>query len=86
MRPVETSLASKIVIFSPLSRTPGFHRVRSLVPAAWEVPMGAMDALLELVVVALVIVFATAVILYVTGRAWRRRHTYVEDFWQRGGW
>jgi hypothetical protein len=48
--------------------------------------MDAMDALLELVVVALVIVFATAVILYVTGRAWRRRHTYVEDFWQRGGW
>jgi hypothetical protein len=26
------------------------------------------------------------VILYLTGRAWQRRHTYVDDFWQSGGW
>ena len=26
------------------------------------------------------------VIFYLTGRAWQRRHTYVDDFWRSGGW
>jgi len=34
----------------------------------------------------LVIALATAVFFFVTGRAWQRRHTYVEEFWHSGGW
>jgi len=45
-----------------------------------------MDAIFTLVTAVTVFGVATAAVFYVTGRAWRRRHTYVEDFWQRGGW
>jgi hypothetical protein len=32
------------------------------------------------------ILIIMAVFFYVTGRAWQRRHTYVEEFWHSGGW
>jgi hypothetical protein len=37
------------------------------------------------------VLIITAIVLffyffYVTGRAWQRRHTYVEEFWHSGGW
>jgi hypothetical protein len=41
---------------------------------------------MEYAVPILLIIFATAVFFYVTGRAWQRRHTYIEDFWHSGGW
>ncbi len=34
----------------------------------------------------LVVAFAIAVFFSVTGRAWQRRHTYIEEFWHSGGW
>jgi len=76
-----TSRAENRYLVAPLG--PGFCRVPALVPAAWEVPM---DAIFTLVTAVTVFGVATAAVFYVTGRAWRRRHTYVEDFWQRGGW
>jgi hypothetical protein len=36
--------------------------------------------------VPILVITAIAVFFYVTGRAWRRRHTYVEEFWHSGGW
>jgi hypothetical protein len=42
-----------------------------------------MDETLTLVIV---FVVATAVVFYVTGRMWQRRHTYLEEFWHSGGW
>jgi hypothetical protein len=41
---------------------------------------------MDYVVPILVIAFATAAFFAVTGRAWQRRHTYMEEFWHRGGW
>jgi hypothetical protein len=54
---------------------------KALVLAAWQVPM---DHAVPILVIALVV--AVVVVFYITGRAWRRRHTYDEDFWRRGGW
>ena len=42
-----------------------------------------MDEALTLVIV---FVVTAALVLYVTGRAWQRHHTYMEDFWHSGGW
>ncbi len=42
-----------------------------------------MDHAVPILVTALVV---AALVFYVTGRAWQRRHTYDEDFWHRGGW
>jgi hypothetical protein len=33
-----------------------------------------------------IVVVATVVVFYVTGRAWQRWHTYDKDFWRSGGW
>lgn len=68
-----------VILLLPFS-DPGFYRVRSLALPAWEVPM---DETLTLVIV---FVVATAVVFYVTGRMWQRRHTYLEEFWHSGGW
>ena len=70
----------KIVISLP---HPAFAGSRLWFRQHGEVPM---DAIFTLVTAVTVFGVATAAVLYVTGRAWRRRHTYVEDFWQRGGW
>jgi hypothetical protein len=43
----------------------------------------AVSFVIAFVIASPVVVY---VILYVTGRAWRRRHTYVDDFWHSGGW
>jgi len=43
-----------------------------------------MDLTIPILVIAFVV--AVVVVFYVTGRAWRRRHTYDEGFWHSGGW
>jgi hypothetical protein len=71
----------EIVILSPLFiREPVFASVPSLVPAAWEVPMG------EALTIVIAFVVAAGVLFYVTGRVWQRRHTYIDEFWHSNGW
>ena len=43
-----------------------------------------MDHAISILVIAFLV--AAPVVFYVTGRAWQRRHTYIEDFWHSGGW
>jgi hypothetical protein len=40
----------------------------------------------EALTIFIVFVVAAAVVFYVTGRMWQRKHTYIDDFWHSNGW
>jgi hypothetical protein len=40
----------------------------------------------EALAIVIFFVVAAAIIFYVTGRRWQRRHTYMDDFWRSNGW